>query len=124
MLVSPRSTPPPSPSPSPLPSPLPLPCFALSASPRRVQYCRAERTASLPIDTLSAPARKYRDATSSALHVLPSPSVISRIPPPTVSGTKISLDASSSTRSIGWSSSTISRKLVMFKNVISSAPSS
>ena len=52
-----------------------------------LQYSSAAKTASPPIDTLSAPDRKYSDATSSADQCLPSASVNSLMPPPTVRGT-------------------------------------
>lgn len=61
------------------------------------RYCSAASTASLPMDTLSAPDLKYSAATSSALQNLPLASVNSRMPPPTVSGTKTPLDACLST---------------------------
>ena len=69
-----------------------LPVF----SPVRM-YSSAASTASLPMDTLSAPERKYSAATSSALYRRPSASVKPRIPPPTVSGTKTPSEARLST---------------------------
>jgi len=50
-------------------------------------YSSAANTASPPIDTLSAPDLKYSEATSSADQCLPSASVNSLMPPPTVNGT-------------------------------------
>ena len=54
----------------------------------------------------------------------PLASVKPRMPPPTVSGTKISFDASTIRASIGISVSGQSRKPVMLRKVISSAPCS
>lgn len=76
----------------------------------------AANTASLPIEILSAPARKYCAATSSADQYFPEGSVYSRMPPPTVSGTNTSSDELSSTCSMGRSPITPCRKLVMFRN--------
>ncbi len=50
-------------------------------------YSSAANTASPPMDTLSAPDLKYSEATSRADQCLPSASVNSRMPPPTVNGT-------------------------------------
>ena len=52
-----------------------------------LRYSWAASTASPPMDTLSAPDLKYSEATSRADQCLPSASVNSRMPPPTVSGT-------------------------------------
>ena len=46
-------------------------------------YSSAEKTASPPMETLSAPDRKYFEATSNADQTFPSESVYSLIPPPT-----------------------------------------
>lgn len=53
-----------------------------------LRYSSAAKTASPPMETLSAPDLKYSDATSSADQCLPSASVNSLMPPPTVRGTK------------------------------------
>ena len=50
-------------------------------------YSSAASTASPPMDTLSAPDLKYSEATSRADQCLPSASVNSLMPPPTVNGT-------------------------------------
>mmetsp|Transcript_4991 Transcript_4991/g.8662 ORF Transcript_4991/g.8662 Transcript_4991/m.8662 type:complete len:228 (-) Transcript_4991:745-1428(-) len=83
----------------------------------------AANTDSDPMDTLSAPERKYSAATSSAVCTFPFSSVNPRIPPPTVSGTNTVSLASRSTSSIGMSPKGKSRKPVMFRKVTSSAPS-
>jgi len=56
--------------------------------------------------TLSAPARKYAPATSSAGRGVPSGSTVSRMPPPMVSGDDETVAAAArTTASIGWSRS-------------------
>mmetsp|Transcript_11287 Transcript_11287/g.27659 ORF Transcript_11287/g.27659 Transcript_11287/m.27659 type:complete len:279 (-) Transcript_11287:904-1740(-) len=89
-----------------------------------LMYSSATSTASLPMDTLSAPDRKYAAATSSALYSLPLPSLKPRMPPPMVSGTNTRSLACCSTCSMGRSLSGKSRKPVMLRKVTSSAPSS
>ncbi|KAJ6260585.1 LOW QUALITY PROTEIN: hypothetical protein Dda_4811 [Drechslerella dactyloides] len=66
-------------------------------------YSSAARTASLPIETLSAPDLKYIVATWSAETEVPSASITSRIPPPIVSGTNTDSDVSRRTSSMGVS---------------------
>ena len=61
------------------------------------------------MDTLSAPLEKYAEATSSEVYDFPLESVKSRIPPPTVSGTKTVSDDRLSTSSMGASVSGKSR---------------
>ena len=107
-------------------------------------HSSAAKTASEPIETLSAPDLKYSEATSSAEKTLPSGSVTSRMPPPIVRGTKTlgrkkkqsyyilygnnkthtCSEVRRKTSSMGASRMGQLRKLVMLRNVISSAPSS
>lgn len=68
-------------------------------------YSSAASTASPPMLTLSAPDRKYSDATSRALYVFPSASVKPLMPPPTVSGTNTFSEACFKTSSMGRSPS-------------------
>jgi hypothetical protein len=95
-----------------------------SATRPRAYQARAASTASLPMDTLSAPDRKYSAATARAEWGVPSGSVVPRMPPPTVSGTNTPSDARRRTSSMGRSPRGVSRKPVMFRKVTSSAPAS